>query len=87
MKNGNEQKVTESRDTQRAESSRMGRLQIIAALIGFAVLLAGGARWGEGESRPSPMPGETQVAPEPFEYFPAQYENQATEREEHIQAF
>ena len=68
------------------------RLRIIAAVVGLAVLLVGGAQWSQRdavtaqETAPQSK-AEAQVEPTTFDYFPAQYVNQAKEVEEHIQAF
>ena len=69
------------------------RLQIIAAAVGLAVLLAGGASTlPQSDSDRANVTAEqpkaaAQAEPTTFDYFPAQYVNQATEAEEHIQAF
>jgi hypothetical protein len=69
------------------------RLQVIAAAIGLAVLLAGGASTlpqsdSDRANGTAEQPGAAeQSAPAAFIYFPAQYVNQATEAEEHIEAF
>jgi len=71
---------------------RKPRLQIIAAVVGLAVLLVGGAQWSQRdavtvqEAAPQ-LKAEAQVEPTTFDYFPAQYVNQGKEMEEHIQAF
>jgi hypothetical protein len=71
---------------------RKPRLQIIAAVVGLAVLLVGGAQWSQRdavtaqEAAPQ-LKAEAQVEPTTFDYFPAQYVNQGKEVEEHIQAF
>ena len=68
------------------------RLRIIAAVVGLVVLLAGSVRWSQlnagtaQEAAPQPK-AEAQVEPATFDYFPAQYVNQAKEVEDHIQAF
>lgn len=76
-----------------ARQDRTSRLQIIAAAVGLAVLLAGGAstlpqsgsdRANDAAEQPK---AAAQAEPTTFDYFPAQYVNQATEAEEHIQAF
>lgn len=71
---------------------RTSRLRIIAAVIGLAVLLVGGARWshrdaGTEQQAAAQPKAEAQAEPTKFDYFPAQYVNQAKEVEEHIQAF
>jgi len=90
------------------------RLRVAAAVVGLAVLLAGGAQWSqhdagtaqEAEAQPkaeawlqhdaalAPEPtaqpeAAAQAAPPAIDYFPAQFVNQAKDKEveEHIQAF
>ena len=77
------------KDTDRFPTSR---LQIIAAAVGLAVLVVGGVRWSDRDAGPAQQAAEqpkaaVQAEPATFDYFPAQYVNQATEVEEHIQAF
>ena len=57
-----------------------------------AVVLVGGARWsdrdaGTAQQAVAQPNAAAQAEPATFDYFPAQYVNQATEAEEHIQAF
>jgi len=71
---------------------RTSRLQIIAAVVGLAVVLVGGARWsdrdaGTAQQAVAQPNAAAQAEPATFDYFPAQYVNQATGVEEHIQAF
>ena len=78
-----------ARDINRFPTSR---LQIVAAAVGLAVLLVGGARWshhdkGTAQEASAQPEAAAQAEPTTFDYFPAQYVNQATEKEEHIQAF
>jgi hypothetical protein len=68
------------------------RLRIIAVAVGLIVLLAGAGRWSPFDAGPQQQAGvqpkaETQAEPASIDYFPAQFLNQATEVEEHIQAF
>jgi len=71
---------------------RNPRLQIVAAVVGLAVLLAGGAQWSQldavtaQEAAPQPK-ADAQTVPTTFDYFPAHYVNQAKEVEEYIQPF
>jgi len=69
------------------------RIRMIAVAIGFAVLLVGGASTlpqldadlaNDAVMEPA---AETSAEPAPFVYFPAQYVNQATQVEGHIEAF
>lgn len=93
MKTGeNRLRVVEGNGMQRVEWSRKRRLQIIAAVVGLTVLLAGGAQWAQRGAGPAPQAAAqpkaaAQAEPAAIDYFPAQYVNQATEVEEHIQAF
>lgn len=89
---GRNLKVIHNELTRDIGQSRTRRLKIVAAVVGLAVLLAGAAWW----SHPDSEPAQKVVAPEASaahtgttttEYFPSQYTNQATEIEEHIQAF
>lgn len=71
---------------------RTSRLRIIAAVVGLAVLLVGGAKWSQLDAEPAQEAAaqpkaEAQAGPATIDYFPAQYVNQAKEVEEHIQAF
>lgn len=71
---------------------RTSRLRIIAAVVGLAVLLVGGAQWSQrdpalAQNAASQPAAEAQNEPTAFEYFPAPYVNQAKEVEEHIEAF
>jgi hypothetical protein len=64
---------------------------IAMALIAVAILLLGAAAGGMVSDTPG-METAQRAAPAPqssgdFVYFPSQYVNQATEIEEHIQAF
>lgn len=73
-------------------SLKLSRLQLIAVVVAGAVLLVGGAQWPKRDAGPAPYavsqaPAEAQAEPTAFEYFPAQYVNQAKEVEEYIQAF
>jgi hypothetical protein len=82
----------ESASRQGAGRLSGSRLQVIAAAVGLAVLLVGGARWSDRDAGPAqqaavqPM-AAAQAEPTAFDYFPDQYVNQAREVEEHIQAF
>jgi len=69
------------------------RIRMIAVAIGFAVLLVDGASTlpqldadlaNDAVMEPA---AETSAEPTPFVYFPAQYVNQATQVEGHIEAF
>ena len=79
----------------RAHSSlHQGRLKIVWTLSGIALLLFIGMQWPRRSSDaarvPEPASGsESQNLTPPFEYFPAQYRNNAQIGlpEEHIQAF
>lgn len=68
------------------------RLRIVAAIVGLAVLLAGGAQWSHRdavtaqEAAPQ-QKAEAQAEPATVEYLPAQHVNQARDSEDHIQAF
>lgn len=71
---------------------RTFRLRVIAVVVGVAVLLTGGAQWshrdaGTAQEVAVQPKAEAQAEPTTIDYFPAQYVNQATEAEEHIQAF
>lgn len=71
---------------------KLSRRQVIAIVIGGAMLLVGGAHWPKSDARPgqyavSQASAEAPAGPSAFEYFPAQYQNQAKEVEQHIQAF
>ena len=69
----------------------VSRRDVSVAVIVVAVLLGDAALGGLVSSRSgSDVTQKTATAPEPpveFVYFPSQYVNQATEPEEHIQAF
>ena len=86
-------KVIHASDGKDARQFSTSRLQIIAAAVGLAVLLAGGASTlpqsdSDRANDSAEQPGAAaQAAPATFIYFPAQYVNQAKEVEEHIQAF
>ena len=88
---GNGLKVIHSNSGQEADQSRKLRGWIIAAVIGLGVLLVGGAQWSHRNASSSQQtaaqPAAAQAEPAAIDYFPAQYLNQATEKEEHIQAF
>ena len=70
----------------------MRRMQVMAAIVGLAVLLVGGAHWSGHEAAPAqdaalqPSPA-AEAEPTAAGYYPAHYLNQATESTEHIQAF
>lgn len=75
-----------------ANRPQTSRLRIIAAAVGLAVLIVGGARWsdrgvGPSQEAAAQPKAAAQAEPTTFDYLPAQYVNQATEAEEHIQAF
>lgn len=114
-------KVIQGSNGQNANPFPTSRLQIMAAAVGLAVLLVGGARWSpqrdtdHANDAASQPRAEAQLRTEPttldyfpdspvsdtarmdpaaahagsaaFVYFPSQYENQAKDNEEHIQAF
>ena len=70
----------------------LGLLLGVVVIVGLAVLLAVGAQWsqrepGTAQEAAVQLKPEAQAGPTTFDYFPAQYVNQATEVEEHIQAF
>ena len=63
-----------------------------AVLLIVILLLGAASAWVAAAMDPAQAPvampkNATPSAPQSFEYFPSQYVNQATEREEHIQAF
>lgn len=114
-------KVIQGSNGQDGKPILTSRVQVMAAAVGLAVLLVGGARFSpqldadrandaaaqpraEAQFQTEPTTfdyflvspehdaertGAATVDPGPaaFVYFPAQYENQAREKEEHIQAF
>ena len=85
-------KVIHGSRGQDADRTPTTGLQIIAAAVGLAVLLVGGARWshrdeGTAQEASAQPTAAAQAEPTTFDYFPAQYVNQAKEVEEHIQAF
>jgi hypothetical protein len=84
-------KAVESGSGQGAGRLPGSRLQVIAAAVGLAVLLVGGVQWSHrdaGAEQAAQQPeSSAQAEPTAFDYFPAQYVNQAKEVEEHIQAF
>ena len=119
--NGNGLKMIQDNNGQGTGGLPSSRVQIVAAAVGLALLLVGGAskmpqsnsdRSNDAGAQPT---AEVQMQAEPttldyfpdsseraadrasapagqaaaaaFVYFPAQYENQGREKEEHIQAF
>jgi hypothetical protein len=84
-------KAVESGSGQDAGRFPGSRLQVIAAAVGLVVLLVGGAEWSHRDAATDQAAAQpesaAQAEPTAFDYFPAQYLNQAKEVEEHIQAF
>ena len=70
--------------------SLRSQVLVIAAVVGLGSVIVGGAQWAHrdaGASQGAAQTEDASAASSTFEYFPAQYENQATTIEEHIQAF
>ena len=79
---------------QRDGRLKPGRLKILGAIFGLALMLFAAMHWPQRNSDAARVteatPGSESQAPStPFEYFPAQYHNhaQSASPEEHIQAF
>ena len=119
--NGNELKVIHGNRSHGIGRSPSSRMQLVAAAVGLAVLLVGGASTmprsdaDQANTAAAHLGSEIWTPAEPTTvdyfpeipervadradgstaqpgaaasvYFPAQYENQAREKEEHIQAF
>jgi hypothetical protein len=84
---GNEVKVGDDSGQERKLSLRT-QLLVIVAVAGLGAVIIGGAQWTHPDAGASQ--GAEQAdgdATSAFEYFPAQYVNQGTTIEEHIQAF
>lgn len=68
------------------------RIRLVGPIILLVALMLGTAHWAQSSgdaaaNTPAQQESHLSNTAAQFEYFPAAYVNQATEREEHIQAF